>query len=91
MLARVRSRGVPYVVFTNGTNRSPAHTGKPSLPALRAAADRLGVARLRDLAVVGDDPLWRCRWRTAGALSPSPSTRASAVRRPTTTSSLGLA
>ncbi|HEX6453938.1 MAG TPA: HAD hydrolase-like protein [Trebonia sp.] len=32
-------------------------TGKPSLPALRAAADRLGVARLRDLAVVGDDPL----------------------------------
>jgi HAD superfamily hydrolase (TIGR01450 family) len=32
-------------------------TGKPSRPALRAAADRLGVARLRDLAVVGDDPL----------------------------------
>lgn len=32
-------------------------TGKPSLSALRAAADRLGVARLGDLAVVGDDPL----------------------------------
>lgn len=32
-------------------------TGKPSLTALRAAADRLGVPRLRDLAVVGDDPL----------------------------------
>ncbi|MBO0804305.1 MAG: HAD hydrolase-like protein [Nocardiopsaceae bacterium] len=32
-------------------------TGKPSLAALRAAADRLGVTRLRDLAVVGDDPL----------------------------------
>jgi ribonucleotide monophosphatase NagD (HAD superfamily) len=32
-------------------------TGKPSLSALRAAADRLGVPRLRDLAVVGDDPL----------------------------------
>jgi 4-nitrophenyl phosphatase len=28
-------------------------TGKPSLPALRAAADRLGVPRLRDLAVGG--------------------------------------
>jgi 4-nitrophenyl phosphatase len=25
MLAWVRGRGVPYVVFTNGTNRSPAH------------------------------------------------------------------
>jgi 4-nitrophenyl phosphatase len=32
-------------------------TGKPSLDALRAAAARLGVRRLRDLAVVGDDPL----------------------------------
>ena len=34
-----------------------AITGKPSLSALRAAADRMGVTRLRDLAVVGDDPL----------------------------------
>src|SRR5207237_6393387 len=25
MLAWVRGRGVPYVVFTNGTNRTPAH------------------------------------------------------------------
>jgi ribonucleotide monophosphatase NagD (HAD superfamily) len=25
MLAWVRGRGLPYVVFTNGTNRSPAH------------------------------------------------------------------
>ena len=32
-------------------------TGKPSLPALRAAATRLGVRRLSQLVVVGDDPL----------------------------------
>ena len=32
-------------------------TGKPSLPALSAAAARLGGVRLRDIAVVGDDPL----------------------------------
>jgi 4-nitrophenyl phosphatase len=32
-------------------------TGKPSLPALRAAATRLGVRRVSQLVVVGDDPL----------------------------------
>src|SRR5271165_3880366 len=33
MLNWVRGRGLPYVVFTNGTNRAPAHFARP----LRAA------------------------------------------------------
>jgi NagD protein len=48
--------------------------GKPSLDALRAAADRLGV-RPGQLAVVGDDRSSRCRWRTAAGRWPSRWTR----------------
>ncbi len=49
------SRAICAVV-TDLTGVRPTIVGKPSPAALRTAADRLGVRRRRDLAVIGDDP-----------------------------------
>lgn len=43
-------------VITDLTGVRPTIVGKPSPAALRTAAERLGVRRRRDLAVIGDDP-----------------------------------
>jgi HAD superfamily hydrolase (TIGR01450 family) len=48
------SRAISAMI-TSLTGRRPRLVGKPSLAALRAAGDRIGV-RTTDLAVVGDDP-----------------------------------
>ena len=62
MLDWVRGRGLPYVVFTNGTNRVPAHFAR----VLRELGSRPPVSRL-----VVDKPGFRLSLSSAGSFGSS--------------------